>query len=89
MTLYVDHARNKYGRMLMNHLIADSTSELHDATIQLGLKPEYIHHPGTAEEHLDISESKRLEAIQLGAVPVTSRDIVRMIQKKRQLIGEL
>ena len=83
MTLYVDHARNKYGRMFVNHLIADSTEELQEATIQLSLKPEYIQHPGTAGEHLDISESKRLEAIKLGAIPVTSRDIVKMIQKKR------
>ena len=81
--LYVDHARIPYGRMLMNHLLADTTAELQDAACKLGLS-RWIQHSGEAKEHIDISEGKRIEAIKnLGANPVSGRELVYIIRKKR------
>ena len=61
--LYVDHARIPYGRMLMSHLMADTPEELREMAGKLKME-RWIQHPGTPKEHLDVSESKREEAIQ-------------------------
>ena len=53
--LYVDHVRIPFGRMLMNHLMANTPEELREAAEQLGLSA-YIQSPGTEKEHLDVSE---------------------------------
>ena len=46
--LYVDHVRIPFGRMLMNHLMADTPEELREAAEQLGLSA-YITEPGNGE----------------------------------------
>lgn len=85
MTLYVDHARTPYGRLRLSHLMADTTGELEQARISLGLPPSAWHHPATPDEHLDIGEAERTLAIaRLGAVPVTSRYLVTLRQRLRQ-----
>ena len=50
---------------------------------KLGLQ-QHIQYPGGRKEHLDLSESKRIEAIRMGAKEVTAREIVRIQQAKRQ-----
>ena len=85
--LYVDHLRIPFGRMLMSHLVADTQEELRDAARQLGLH-QYIQYPGGWKEHLDLSESKRREAIWMGAKEVTAREIVRIQQTKRYVQNE-
>ena len=82
--LYVDHMRFPFQRMLMNHLIADTHEELEQAIIDLGLPRGIIQHPGEPKEHLDVSESKRALAIRLGARPITSRELVEMVQRRRE-----
>ena len=81
--LYVDHLRIPFGRMLMSHLVADTQEELRDAARKLGLQ-QHIQYPGGRKEHLDLSESKRIEAIRMGAKEVTAREIVRIQQAKHQ-----
>ena len=68
--LYVDHARIPYGRMLTSHLMADTPDELREMAEKLKME-RWIQHPGTPKEHLDVSESKRTEAIRMGAASVT------------------
>ena len=82
--LYVDHLRIPFGRMLMSHLVADTQEELRDAARRLDLH-QYIQYPGGRKEHLDLSESKRREAIRMGAKEVTAREIVRIQQAKHQV----
>ena len=85
MSLYVDDARIPYGRMKMSHLIADTPGELRAACAALGLSAEYIQHPMSAREHLDISLTKRVQAIsRLGARRISSRQIIEIIQSKRE-----
>ncbi len=80
--LYVDHARIPYGRMLINHLPADTPRGAPGAAERLGL-PAHIQHPGTPKECLDVSESKRQEAIRMGAVEITGRRMVEIVRAER------
>ena len=80
--LYVDHVRIPFGRMLMNHLMADTPEELRETAARLGLSA-YIQHSGTEKEHLDVSESKRREALAMGARPITGRDLVNLVRARR------
>ena len=83
MTLYVDNARIPFGRMKMSHLAADTSEELLEAARQLGLS-KYIQHNGEPKEHLDVSLSKRAEAIQkLGAKEVPSKELIYLMRRKR------
>ena len=83
MAVYVDSARIPYGRMLMSHLMADTSEELVAMAETLGLD-RWIQYVGTAQEHLDVSQTKRLEAINLGAQPVHPRVLVELRQRKRK-----
>ena len=80
--LYVDHARIPYGRMLMSHLMADTPEELREIAEKLKME-RWIQHPGTPKEHLDLSESKRQEAIRMGAASVTGRQLAAIIRSRR------
>lgn len=83
--LYVDDARNPFRSMLMSHLMADTPQELQRAEALLGIPPGSIQHPGTPNEHLDVSQTKRQQAIgQLGAIPVTQRQMVYLRRQKRK-----
>lgn len=74
MTVYVDNMRLSAqvgtisGRW--SHLMADSDDELDEFAAKLGLKKAWAQHPGTALSHYDVTESKRQQAIALGAVPI-------------------
>lgn len=82
MTVYVDHARTRYGRMRLSHMMSDERDgldlELESAAQLLGLKHEWKH-----KDHYDISEEKRAIAIHFGAVPITSRELVIVRKRKR------
>ena len=69
--------------MLISHLLADTSQELKQAEQLLGLPANSIQHAGTPKEHLDISERKRTIAVNMGAIKVSSKDLVRLIRKKR------
>ena len=67
----------------MSHLLADTSEELHRMAHTLGLA-RYIQHPGTAKEHLDVSDTKRAEALRLGAYEMSARELAEVIRRKRQ-----
>ena len=75
MTVYVDNGKYPYGRMLMSHMVADSTWELLTMADILGLSTKWLQHPGTEREHFDICQAKRQLAIEAGAVPITQREL--------------
>ena len=67
----------------MSHLVADTSQDLQEAAQTLGLE-RHIQYPGTWKEHLDVSESKRQEAVRyLAALEITGRELVRILRKKR------
>jgi len=83
MTVYVDHAELPFGRMLMNHLVADSTEELNAMADEIGVKRKWIQEAGTSREHFDICNEKRTLALQHGAQPVDGRFIIGMARRSQ------
>lgn len=83
MSVYVDDMAAPFGRMVMCHLLADSTEELLAMADRIGVSRKWIQKPGTPYEHFDLCRSKRKLAVEAGAVEVTIRDIVAVIQRKK------
>lgn len=87
MSVYVDDmykiSLGNFGRMKMSHLVADSTEELLEMVNKIGVNPKWIQHPGTADEHFDISISKRELAIKNGAIPVPMRELCSAWVKRK------
>lgn len=83
MTVYVDDMRAPYGRMIMCHMIADSTDELDAMADRIGVARRWKQHAGTAREHYDISLAKRAEAVAAGAVEITRRQLSVMVMRRR------
>ena len=84
MPLYVDHARIQYRGMRMSHMLADTPAELQEAERALGIPLGSIQYQGNPKEHLDISESKREQAIRnMGAIEVSSKTLAKMIRRRR------
>ena len=76
--VYVDDMNTKFGRMIMCHMMADSTEELLEMADKIGVQKKWIQYPGTPKEHFDISLGKKKLAIQNGAKEITWREIGRM-----------
>lgn len=83
MAVYVDDAKNRFGRMTMCHMIADSTEELLDMADRIGVQRKWLQNPGGYREHLDICQSKRTLAIEHGAAPVSREEMVRILIQRR------
>jgi hypothetical protein len=95
MTVYVDdwrqRARLGHVDALWCHLIADTDDELHQFAKQLGMKQAWFQTDPRRpyRSHYDVTEALRRQAITLGAVPVTWRDIGRMMRVRREhMLGE-
>ncbi|MBY4866753.1 DUF4031 domain-containing protein [Burkholderia anthina] len=87
MTVYVDDMylspAGRFGRMKMSHLIADTTNELLEMALRIGVNPKWIQHAGTADEHFDIAMSMRQAAIAAGAITITYRECGAMNARRR------
>ncbi len=83
MPVYVDDMRAKFGRMILCHMIADTTEELLQMADKIGVKRKWIQKPGTPDEHFDISLVKRSSAIFHGAIEITWRQCGAMTARNR------
>lgn len=83
MSVYVDEAVWPFGRMIMCHMMADTEDELHAMADALGLRREWFQ-----GDHYDISKGKRREAVKLGALEVSSVELVRRFRLTAQGSGE-
>lgn len=88
MTVYVDPACHPYGRMVMCHMMADTTEELLAMADHIGVDRKWLQKAGTPQEHFDIAKVKRVLAVLAGAKEVTSRDLALMIQRRRAALAE-
>lgn len=72
MTVYIDHYPEWLGVPAKwrggGHLFTDNLEELHAFASRLGLRREWYQNKGFP--HYDLTESKRLQAIRLGATQV-------------------
>jgi hypothetical protein len=89
MTVYVDDMRAKHGRMIMCHMIADSSTELVEMASRIGIDPKWIQSAGIWKEHFDVSASMRAKAIAAGAIAISQRDLGRkLLDRKRRMLNE-
>jgi hypothetical protein len=89
MPIYVDDMAARYNRMIMSHMIADSTEELLAMAELIGVNRRWLQKRGKPGEHFDICRSKRVLAIRHGAIPLTTRELARMtLARKRAAVAE-
>ena len=94
MTVFVDDMRagfiNPRGsrRLVMCHMIADSTEELLAMADKIGVQRKWIQHASTAREHFDICRTKRALAVAAGAREIEWRQAGAMTFR-RQVEGTL
>lgn len=84
MSVYVDSMKTPFGRMVMCHMLADTTEELLAMADKIGVARKWIQHAGTAQEHFDICKAKRALAVSAGAREITLRESAGIIQRKRR-----
>ena len=83
MSVYVDNMRAGFGRMVMCHMIADSTPELFAMADAIGVSRRWIQKPGTDSEHFDICLSKKVKAVALGAIEISQMELGRKLIQRR------
>lgn len=84
MTIYVDRARNGFGRMLMCHMIADTPDELHAMADRIGVARRWFQQPPRASFwHYDIAQTKRALAVAAGAVDCERNTFVDHLRRIR------
>ena len=83
MTVYVDDMRAPFGRMVMCHMLADSTEELLAMADRIGVARRWLQKAGTPHEHFDIALSKRALAVAAGAIEIDKRRLVQIVKAKR------
>lgn len=82
MAVYVDEPKHPKGRMMMCHMVADTSDELVEMADKIGVARKWLQDAGTTREHFDICKTNRARAVMFGAKEVTSRDIVRIQRGK-------
>lgn len=88
MTVYVDDMRARFGRMVMCHMVADTTAELLAMADRIGVDRRWLQHAGAAGEHFDIALSKRAAAVAAGAMEITWKQCGALCALRRHT-GEL
>lgn len=86
MAVYVDKARNPYGRMIMCHMVADSICELLEMADTIGLARR--HFQPVSHPHFDVSLAYKKKALTLGAVEVGRRELVTHMRQYRRYLSE-
>lgn len=81
MTVYVDQAKHKYGRMVMCHMVADSLHELHKMADKIGINRKWFQNKKLP--HYDICLSKKELAIKNGAEVIGIHKMAEIIKKWR------
>lgn len=81
MPVYVDNARNPYGRMLMSHMVADSLAELMAMADTIGVARKWFQ--PKSHRHFDVCQQKRAAAIAAGAIAIDRRQLVAVMRAYR------
>ena len=81
MAVYVDNAKNPYGRMLMCHMVADTIEELLAMADKIVIARR--HFQPWSHPHFDLSQSYRAKAILANAIPVERRELVKIMRVQK------
>jgi hypothetical protein len=90
LTVYVDDWRQRAiireREDRWSHLLADDPDELHAMAARLGIprRGYQRHRRSSALNHYDLPESLRLQAIAMGAVAITWRELARLPREWRR-----
>ena len=89
MTVYIDGARNGFGRMVMCHMLADTPAELHAMADAIGMKRHWYQSPDKASfPHYDLSITRRRLAVEKGAKELTRQELsAHMKRVKAEIIN--
>lgn len=90
MSVYVDAAKYRYGRMVMCHMIADTPEELHAMADRIGVARRWFQDPKTMNvsfPHYDIAKSKRELAVEAGAIECDRTAFVGHVRRLRPAWG--
>jgi len=83
VSVYVDRAVHRYGRMIMCHMVADSPEELHAMAGHIGVDRRWFQEPPKASFwHYDVSKGKRLLAVSAGAIELLDRVALVMVMHR-------
>jgi len=82
--VYVDNFNAKFGRMIMCHLVADTTHELIAMAAKIGVDHKWIQYPGTANEHFDVSLGCKKKALAYGAIEIGFRDYANFVNARKE-----
>jgi hypothetical protein len=83
VSVYVDQLVDRGWSLGSNcHLVADSESELHTFAARLGMRREWFQGAARGRPHYDLTAKRRRLALSLGAVEITSRELVRKLRAK-------
>ncbi|WP_078345195.1 DUF4031 domain-containing protein [Mycobacteroides chelonae] len=94
MSVYVDNYRRRTCvdgiDANWSHLLADTDEELHRFAARLGMRRCWHQHAGRVTSHYDITDRRRQQAIELGAIEIgylsaEARDLVRRKIAARQI----
>lgn len=83
MTVYVDTMRARYHRMIMCHMIADSSEELDAMADRIGVSRRWKQDSGTWREHYDICLTKRAMAVREGAIEISQMELGRILIRRK------
>ncbi len=88
MTVYVDKLRNYGAAGTWCHMWSDDLDELHSMAEAIGLQSRWFQHKKAEFLHYDLRMSKRMLAIEHGAVEATDIELVTMVRAKRRQLNE-
>jgi len=89
LAVFVDEAVWEWRGRRWCHLLADSEEELHAFAADLGLRRAWFQHKPERpwQDHYDLPEEMRIEAVHAGAVEVDLRYVARHLRARRARMG--
>ncbi len=83
MAVYVDKTRNRLGRMITCHMLADTLDELHGMADRIGARRGWFQVSRSGVPHYDIPLFRRTAAVKLGALEIGRKKTVEIMRRTR------
>lgn len=88
MAVYVGNLEWPFRNMIMFHMVADTLEELHDMADKIGVNRKWFQpFPEHVIAHYDICKSKKVLALNYGAVEMSDREIVKRFRVHEKLFN--
>lgn len=93
MTIYVDNLES-WGWIMRGHKVRSchmftdtvDLTELHEMAEKIGMKKSWFQDKDRTAPHYDLVESRRIEAVKLGAIELDRRQSVEIWKLRRELL---